>query len=73
VLGDVTYGWHRDARLAIEPPRVMLHAARLAFEHPVSGEWIDLEAPLPADFQAMLDSLAVLASSQPGQKKSGCG
>jgi 23S rRNA pseudouridine1911/1915/1917 synthase len=73
VLGDATYGWHRDARFAIEPPRVMLHAARLAFEHPVSGEWIDLEAPLPADFQAMLDSLAVLDSSQPDRKASSRG
>ncbi|HEX5394294.1 MAG TPA: RluA family pseudouridine synthase [Rhodocyclaceae bacterium] len=38
--------------------RMFLHAAKLNFSHPVSGEFIDLEAPLPSElvsFVAMLD------------------
>jgi len=34
--------------------RHLLHASRLAFEHPVGGERLAFEAPLPADFQAWL-------------------
>jgi 23S rRNA pseudouridine1911/1915/1917 synthase len=37
--------------------RQALHARRLAFAHPVTGQPLDLEAPLPADFQATLDAL----------------
>jgi 23S rRNA pseudouridine955/2504/2580 synthase len=37
--------------------RMFLHARRLRFEHPASGETIELEAPLPSDFQALLDVL----------------
>jgi 23S rRNA pseudouridine1911/1915/1917 synthase len=57
VLGDTAYGWRMDARFPMEPPRVMLHAVRLAFAHPLTEEWIELEAPVPADFQAMIDAL----------------
>jgi 23S rRNA pseudouridine1911/1915/1917 synthase len=34
--------------------RQFLHAARLAFAHPVSGEQIDVESPLPGDLSAAL-------------------
>ena len=34
--------------------RQALHAARLAFVHPVSDEALDFEVPPPADFQALL-------------------
>ncbi len=34
--------------------RQALHAARLAFEHPATGAVIELEAPLPADFEELL-------------------
>jgi 23S rRNA pseudouridine1911/1915/1917 synthase len=56
VLGDKTYGWRLDVRLP-KPPRVMLHAARLGFTHPITQEPIELEAPLPVDFEAMLAAL----------------
>jgi hypothetical protein len=39
----------------------MLHAAHLAFAHPISGEWVEIDAPIPADFQSMLDRLAEIA------------
>jgi 23S rRNA pseudouridine1911/1915/1917 synthase len=53
VLGDATYG--RPDPLGV--PRPMLHAAELAFDHPVTGEGIDLSSPLPADFAAVLTRL----------------
>ncbi len=37
--------------------RQALHAIRLAFEHPVTGEDIDVTAPLPDDLQALLDTM----------------
>lgn len=37
--------------------RLMLHAATLGFEHPVTGAWISLAAPLPADFTAVVERL----------------
>ena len=37
--------------------RMFLHARRLAFEHPSSGQVIELEAPLPAEFTHFVDAL----------------
>ena len=37
--------------------RQALHAAELAFEHPVEGTRVEVEAPLPADLQSLLDTL----------------
>jgi 23S rRNA pseudouridine955/2504/2580 synthase len=37
--------------------RMFLHARRLRFEHPVSGEVIELEAHLPAEFDAAVEAL----------------
>jgi 23S rRNA pseudouridine1911/1915/1917 synthase len=52
VVGDRVYG-------APEPglERQFLHAATLAFPHPISGERVEAESPLPADLQAFLDGL----------------
>ncbi|MBX3621309.1 MAG: RluA family pseudouridine synthase [Rhizobacter sp.] len=38
--------------------RMFLHARRLRFEHPATGETIELEAPLPAECEAFLHALA---------------
>ena len=35
--------------------RQFLHAARLAFDHPITGERIELSSKLPDDLQAALD------------------
>jgi 23S rRNA pseudouridine955/2504/2580 synthase len=57
VAGDDKYGdfeFNRSlARLGLK--RMFLHACRLGFEHPVTGERIDLTAPLPVDLQRFLD------------------
>ncbi len=38
-------------------PRIFLHAAKIGFKHPVSGEWMELESPLPEDLKKVLDNL----------------
>jgi 23S rRNA pseudouridine1911/1915/1917 synthase len=44
--------------------RQALHAARLAFTHPITGKPIVCEAPLPADMQGLLKLLAADAAAQ---------
>ena len=46
VLGDKIYA----PRFAKNFPRQMLHAWKLGFHHPRTGDWKIFEAPLPADF-----------------------
>jgi 23S rRNA pseudouridine1911/1915/1917 synthase len=57
ILGDSLYGWKRDATLSVEPQRVMLHAEHLVVTHPITGKVLDLRAPLPADFSALVKAL----------------
>jgi 23S rRNA pseudouridine1911/1915/1917 synthase len=57
VLGDHAYGG--PSRFGLE--RQFLHAQRLAFPHPVTGEEIDVSSPLPEDLAAALE----LARAQP--------
>jgi 23S rRNA pseudouridine1911/1915/1917 synthase len=51
VAGDPVYG--RPGELGLE--RQFLHAARLAFPHPVTGERVETESPLPPDLVAALE------------------
>jgi 23S rRNA pseudouridine1911/1915/1917 synthase len=37
--------------------RQWLHAVRLGFEHPDSGEYVEYESDYPADLQAALDAI----------------
>jgi 23S rRNA pseudouridine955/2504/2580 synthase len=59
VAGDEKYGdFARNRELAKRGlPRLFLHAAELAFTHPVSGEAMELESPLPSQLSRFLDSL----------------
>jgi 23S rRNA pseudouridine1911/1915/1917 synthase len=41
----------------IKSTRLLLHAATLGFEHPITGERVELVSELPPDFTAMLDRL----------------
>ena len=52
LLGDPVYG---AAHASLD--RQFLHAARLGFHHPVSGDWMDHHSGLPADLSAVLDAL----------------
>jgi 23S rRNA pseudouridine1911/1915/1917 synthase len=51
VAGDAVYG--RAGELGLE--RQFLHADRLAFTHPMTGEPVDVSSPLPADLAAVLE------------------
>jgi 23S rRNA pseudouridine1911/1915/1917 synthase len=50
VAGDRVYGVAGDLGLG----RQFLHACRLAFDHPISGDRIDVGSPLPADLERAL-------------------
>ncbi len=50
VAGDPVYG--RADELGLR--RQFLHAARLAFEHPITGEPIDISSPLPPELETAL-------------------
>ena len=50
VAGDFLYG-QEDERL---PGRFALHSYRLCFCHPLSGEWVETQSPLPVNLQEMV-------------------
>jgi 23S rRNA pseudouridine1911/1915/1917 synthase len=54
ILGDARYGGGGQDARALGLTRPFLHAWRLGFTHPVTGERIDLEEPLPAELGAAL-------------------
>ncbi len=64
VAGDNTYGWRKPSGWKTDVHRVMLHAARIGFSHPVNGKEMLLEAPLPDD----MDKLLRLLQEQFGSK-----
>jgi len=53
VAGDPTYGGRDELGIG----RQFLHSARLAFVHPMTGEGLDLQSPLPPDLAVVLASL----------------
>ena len=65
LLGDTVYGWKPDSRIPAksQPKRVMLHAEHLVVEHPVTRKTLDLRAPLPKDFSAMIETLKAAAKA----------
>jgi 23S rRNA pseudouridine1911/1915/1917 synthase len=63
VLGDPLYG-PRKPRATFGLERQFLHAYRLGFALPSSGEWAEFEAPLPEDLRAALEKLRTRALSQ---------
>ncbi|MFU8779399.1 MAG: RluA family pseudouridine synthase [Kiritimatiellia bacterium] len=57
VMGDPKYAGDIEKKAGVLPiPRQMLHARMLVFTHPVTGNIVRSEAPLPADFKACLKS-----------------
>jgi 23S rRNA pseudouridine1911/1915/1917 synthase len=60
VAGDPEYG--TPGRFGLR--RQFLHAARLAFDHPLTGEPIDVRSPLPPDLAAVLERLSAEADAR---------
>jgi len=61
VVGDDTYGGGGGRRLVMLPPkRHFLHAAWLRLRHPITGERMDLRAPLPAELARSLAAAAAM-------------
>jgi RluA family pseudouridine synthase len=54
ILGDDLYGESRTGA-----PRLMLHAIRLIFPHPVTRREISVESPLPGDFERCLQRIRI--------------
>jgi 23S rRNA pseudouridine1911/1915/1917 synthase len=62
IVGDPTYGGlHRRTPATLRAvqrlERPFLHAARLAFTHPVDGRRVEFDSPLPLDLQAIIDDI----------------
>jgi 23S rRNA pseudouridine1911/1915/1917 synthase len=65
VVGDPLYGGVRrrvpgDIRAVTHLDRPFLHAARLAFTHPIDGRRLEFTSELPEDLQRVLDELEPL-------------
>lgn len=54
IVGDTVYGFRKQR---IKMKRVFLHAYRISFDHPVTGERISFESPLPVGLQDILNKL----------------
>ena len=57
-VGDLTYGADPALTKRLGLSRQWLHAVRLAFEHPGTGERVEFESPYPDDLQHALDLIA---------------
>lgn len=57
IVADPFYGWS-GAPGDAETERLLLHAWRIAFAHPHTGEAVSFEAPLPETYTAALERLA---------------
>jgi 23S rRNA pseudouridine1911/1915/1917 synthase len=64
LVGEQVYTRHRPGPF-LEAPRILLHAAELGFEHPLSGEEVFFRQPVPDDFRQAVEKLRL-----PGAKGS---
>jgi len=74
LVGDPTYSGGRravcrrhESRAAIDGfPRPALHAAKLGFRHPGTGDRLELESPLPSDLLGLLERLGPASGTERG-------
>ncbi|MEY3561111.1 MAG: hypothetical protein RL068_263 [Actinomycetota bacterium] len=57
LVGDPLYGSDPKLAASLKLDRQWLHAVKLAFHHPISGEWVEFESSYPADLELALDRL----------------
>ncbi|MGI6316757.1 MAG: RluA family pseudouridine synthase [Christensenellales bacterium] len=55
VAGDPIYGSKKNP---LRAPGQLLHAEKLTLRHPITGEQMTFQAPLPEDFRQILDALS---------------
>jgi 23S rRNA pseudouridine1911/1915/1917 synthase len=55
ILGDGAYGGGGDDARRLGLSRPFLHAFRLSFDHPVTGQRVEVQEPLPEDLETALD------------------
>jgi 23S rRNA pseudouridine1911/1915/1917 synthase len=71
VVGDTLYGAAPQLRVGKTtlPPlhRNFLHAAKLGFAQPRTGDWIELRAPLPQELREFLQHLSAAAGESSGR------
>ena len=67
IIGDATYGKGRHNRLfqnLFGCHRLLLACLEMRLRHPVSGEWLTLNAPLTPDFTVVLEKLGWSAAAR---------
>lgn len=60
ILGDALYGGAPRVRIGeeeLEIPRQMLHAYKVAFNHPANGSEMEITSPIPEDFERIAKAL----------------
>jgi len=57
LVGEQRYVYGPASLRSIAFPHQALHAARLAFEHPTTGQRVTFDAPLPADLASLIARL----------------
>jgi len=62
ILGDDLYG-PRSIRHA--SPRLALHAHRLVFDHPITGEQVDVRSPWPRDLRSLMTRMKLAIPGEP--------
>jgi 23S rRNA pseudouridine1911/1915/1917 synthase len=55
LVGDTIYGADPVVAAKVGLDHQWLHAYRLGFAHPITGEWVEVESPYPADLQNALE------------------
>ncbi|MFI7589405.1 RluA family pseudouridine synthase [Spongisporangium articulatum] len=56
-VGDLTYGADPTLAARLGLTRQWLHAVRLGFHHPATGDWVEFESTLPEDLATALERL----------------
>ncbi|MFE3163675.1 RluA family pseudouridine synthase [Streptomyces sp. NPDC059224] len=56
-VGDLTYGADPTLAKRLHLSRQWLHAVRLGFEHPGTGDWAEFESDYPEDLSKALDQV----------------
>jgi 23S rRNA pseudouridine1911/1915/1917 synthase len=62
LVGDAVYGRSRTGEIAVDRP--LLHAYKLAFTHPRTGERLEFTAPVPNDMSELCSQFVILSTAK---------